>query len=478
MPPHLPFEHAAAEVLTQSKSLLGKVVDRNILYADLFFESSTSGALRAVTQRANQVTPAFQQSVQEVTGLGLRAFNKTRQHITQVPDWAPAAWQNAAGELGSHFAPATIRNPDFVLPDTIRWGATPAEDAAHAVSREAQQHALAGMLDMVHAAPGVMRAQATLQYSLRHSLLVNTAGQAIGQHQAGFGVRLDLWHAAGSHVWGQMGFGAGFGTFAFEGGAQLVEEVLARSDRRMASRPVKAGTWPVVFAGGWAGLWLHETVGHLLEADVLPEHLKPGAQLGSKYLTVDDDPGLADARGSYVYDDEGNPGQRIRLVTDGKLERVLNDRFSARRRTEKATGHGRRMHYFHMPAPRMSNLMLAAGTASRDALVAEVREGLCVIQASAGRVDADTVTLHIKEGYWIEKGRFGYPVADVQITVSRFDLLKNLVGVGERVSGDHGTGVCDKAGQIVSVSMQTPAVLIDGLQVMQVAVKHAGNEQA
>ncbi len=473
----LSFEDAAAEVLARSKALLHAAQGSGVKYADLFLETSASDTMQAETRRANQFAPAYNKLSNATTGLAIRSFDAAQQELIHVPDWSPGEWMDAAGSLGRKFPRRTGLRSDFRLPDVIQWWTMLPADAAHAVPSDTRQHVLAGMLEMVHTSPEVLRARATLQVNHRQTLVVNTEAQAIGQQQAAFGVRLDVWDTAGRHTWGQAGYQAGFGELAFEGGAQLVQDVLTRNSRQAEVKPVRAGVWPVVFAGGWPGVWLHETVGHLLEADVLPDHLALGDSIGPAGLTVYDDPGMPAQRGTYAVDDEGCPGKRTLLVEDGKLQQVLNDRFFASRRGEAATGHGRRMHYFHVPAPRMSNLGLASGTVAPRALLDDVREGLYVLRAGAGRVDAatDTVTLDVQDGYWIEKGRLAHPVSDVRITASRFAMLQNLAGVATDVMGDHGTGVCEKAGQLVPVSVNTPTVLITGLALVQLKTgAHAG----
>ncbi|MEM8487149.1 MAG: TldD/PmbA family protein [Bacteroidota bacterium] len=465
----LSFEDATAEVLAQSKLLLHIVQGPGVKYSDLFFEDAVLGAVHAEIQRPAQVTPIHRSVNTATTGVAIRAFDNKQHHVIPVAGWQPAAWTDAAGALKQKFPRNTRSQVDLAVATEINTGNVPPQDAAHAVSAEARQHVLNGMLDMLRGATDVQRARATLQYQHRRALTINTEGQALEQQRAAFGVRLDVWEMSGWHAWGQAGYETAFGELAFEGGAKLVQEVIARSNRLAKARPVKEGRWPVVFAGGWPGVWLHETAGHMLEADVLPTRLSPGDMIGPAALTVFDDPGLPEQRGTYAFDDEGNRGKRTMLIEAGKMVGVLNDRFFASRRGEALTGHGRRMHYMHLPAPRMSNLCLAAGPATPEALIQDVDEGLYVLQAGAGRIDVatDSVTLEVHDGYWIEKGRLTHPVSGVQITASRFDVLKNISGIANDVTKDHGTGVCEKAGQQVSVSMQTPTVLIRALQLVQ-----------
>ena len=114
---------------------------------------------------------------------------------------------------------------------------------------------------------------------------------------------------------------------------------------------------PVVLGNGWAGVILHEAVGHGLEGDFNRKGSsafsgKIGQQVASKGVTVIDEGCINDRRGSMNIDDEGNPSSRTVLIEDGILKGYLFDELNARLMNTHSTGNGRRESYASNPIPK------------------------------------------------------------------------------------------------------------------------------
>jgi TldD protein len=231
---------------------------------------------------------------------------------------------------------------------------------------------------------------------------------------------------------------------------------------------------PVVLAGGWGGVWLHEVVGHLLEADVAADCSAPGAlgaeriglRVANDSINVFDDATLDAARGTARVDDEGTPTRRNTLIEEGILTSLLTDRATACRLGLPETGNGRRQDYRHEPLPRMSNLLLEAGDADPESLVNEARTGIFVKMIGNGAVvpEEDSFSFEILEGYAIESGRIGRPVRG-RLSGRPSEMLTRIRGIANDFQYDAGRGICSKNGQVVPVSVGMPTVLIDMMTV-------------
>ncbi|MCE3005261.1 MAG: metallopeptidase TldD-related protein, partial [Rickettsiales bacterium] len=115
----------------------------------------------------------------------------------------------------------------------------------------------------------------------------------------------------------------------------VAEEALRQALINLESVPAPAGELPVVLAGGWCGVLLHEAVGHGLEGDFNRKGSsnfsgRIGEQVAAKGVTVVDDGTFENRRGSLTIDDEGTPTQRNVLIEDGILVNYLQDRLNAR----------------------------------------------------------------------------------------------------------------------------------------------------
>lgn len=228
-------------------------------------------------------------------------------------------------------------------------------------------------------------------------------------------------------------------------------------------------------ASGWGGdlvlgphaaaTFVHEIVGHLLEADnaasgVLGAH---GDQVCSVPLTVIDRGDRSGAWGDLVVDDEGVTSSAVTLLRDGAVAGLLTDRRTAERTGTQANGHGRRASYTDRPLPRLSCLTVTPGVTHPDALVAAVGDGLYVDEFSYGYVNVRTgaTRLIVREGRAIHDGSVtGQTYNRGEL---RFDAragLAALTGIGDNAEAF--PALCAKRGQVLPVLNGGVSLLLDG----------------
>ena len=238
-----------------------------------------------------------------------------------------------------------------------------------------------------------------------------------------------------------------------------------------AKRP-KGGRMPVVMGAGASGILLHEAMGHAFEADfnrkgqsIFSDRM--GHRICRKGINIVDDGTLPASRGSINFDDEGVPGQKTYMVSDGVLTSYLHDRISAAHYGVAPTGNGRRECFRYNPIPRMRATYMESGTdGSRDDLIAGVRKGIYVDQFANGQVKIGEgdFTFYVKSGFLIENGRLTMPVKDINIIGNGPEALADIRAVAGDLKVDEGTWTCGKE-QSVAVSCGIPSVLIGKLTV-------------
>ena len=384
---------------------------------------------------------------------------------------AESVWQ-AADEAARQFGSGT---PD------VR--ATPVEGAPTSVSLPADAPDVVGSEEKeallraaVEAAFGldvrVRDVRAGYQDEVRRTLVATSEGVAVCRTSMRVGLRVEVelevdGRPATSHA--VAGGGAPFGFFLEHPPEAVAQEAVERASRLAEAVPLAPGALPVVLAGGWGGVWLHEAVGHAFEVDNAEGLLKRiGRPIAPTSVTLLDDATVPGGRGSFPFDDEGTPAQQTVLVEGGVLQNLLTDRRHADRLGLPRTGNGRRQSFRHAPLPRMTNLFLQPGHVSEADLIADVRDGLYVAMPGHGLVHPGEgrFAFDVLEGYRIENGRLTHPVRDVRLIGSTTDALTQIVGVGPDVRLDAARGHCRKAGQTVPVSVGMPAVLLEGLEVV------------
>ena len=256
----------------------------------------------------------------------------------------------------------------------------------------------------------------------------------------------------------------------------LVEELISDSvkgvDAMFEAKRPKGGKMNVVMAAGASGILLHEAMGHAFEADFNRKGQsvfcdRMGKRICNKGINIVDDATLRGNRGSCNYDDEGVPGQKTYMVTDGILTSYLHDRISASWFGVEPTGNGRRESFRYNPIPRMRATYMESGSdGSLDDLVGSVRKGIFVDQFANGQVKIGEgdFTFYVKSGFLIENGQLTRPVKDINIIGNGPQALADIVAVADDLKIDNGTWTCGKE-QSVPVSCGIPSVLVKGLTV-------------
>ncbi len=230
----------------------------------------------------------------------------------------------------------------------------------------------------------------------------------------------------------------------------------------------------VVMAPEISGIAVHESVGHPHEADrvfgreaaqagttyLTPKNL--GLEIGSKEITLIDDPNIAGSNGFFLYDDEGVKAQKKILVEKGVQKNLLTNREYAYEMGQKSNGSSRSDSYTNEPIIRMSNTYLKPGNASFDEIISEAKDGVYIKSFTEWNID-DTRSFERYQGneaYLIKNGRIGKPVKNYKIESKTIDFWHAAKLMGK----DFGLflGNCGKGEpmQGVPVTMGGPTTLL------------------
>ncbi|MCC4597488.1 metallopeptidase TldD-related protein [Xanthomonas campestris pv. phormiicola] len=251
-----------------------------------------------------------------------------------------------------------------------------------------------------------------------------------------------------------------------------IDTALRMAVAELTAQPAPEGTMPLVFAPGWNGMLLHETVGHCLEADPMQAGTsvfagKRGQRVASACVTVIDDGTLAGLWGSGRIDDEGRPSSKVLLLEQGILGGLLHDSRTAAIDGVCPTGNARRQSYAHRPMPRMTNTYLAAGEHHPDEIIGSVANGVYARTLGGGQVHPVTgrFVFEVVEAYLISQGRLGAPLKRFSVAGNVHQFLQDISMVGNDLAMDPGIGRCVKRGQTLTVSVGQPTIRVDGLTI-------------
>ncbi|HOR11732.1 MAG TPA: TldD/PmbA family protein [Bacteroidales bacterium] len=452
-----------------SYKLLNLALRKGGDYADLYFEQTT---FHSIVLRDGEVNAA---STHNEGGLGIRVVSGQNTGYAYTESSLPRDREEAA-RTASHIAQGLIRTSQpaaiatLNLPDRYRI-VKPWEE----FSPQEKMPFLYDLNDRIFSADKrVKKVTAQLSDSTSQIEIYNS----LGIHCADIRPMASLSVSCVMESGGQRESASSSRSFRMGGEfltpgliEELAREIIDRTSFLFGAKQPNGGEMPVVMAAGGSGILLHEAIGHAFEADFARKKVSifsdmMGKRVCSPGITVIDDGTIAGNRGSLNVDDEGVPGQKTYMVTDGILTSFLHDRISARYFQAEPTGNGRRESFRYMPLPRMRATYMDNGPDTEEALIASVKKGLYVDTFSNGQVQigAGDFTFYVKSGYLIENGKLTQPIKDTNIIGNGPEALARITGVANNCAIDNGTWTCGKE-QSCAVSCGMPSVLVSSLTV-------------
>ena len=203
-----------------------------------------------------------------------------------------------------------------------------------------------------------------------------------------------------------------------------------RTVRRVGPRKMPTAQVPVVYEARVAGGLLRHLVGAINGSAIargtsfLKEML--GQKIFATGINVVDDPLRPRGFRSRPFDGEGIAGVERKLIDDGVLTTWLLDLATARQLGLMSTGHAGRG-TGGPPSPGPTNLYLAAGTATPEALMADITSGFYVTELMGMGINMITGDYSRgAAGYWIENGKITFPVSELTVAGNLGDMFREL----------------------------------------------------
>lgn len=476
------IEYAAS--IAPSISLMNQAIGRLMLnkliaialakggdYADIYAEYAVYNALALQENKIRQAQTGI------AMGVGIRVISgdKTGYAFSDSLDFDKL---REAAKTASTIAAGN--QPGKIV--TVNGSITRSANLSPIISypSEAEIQSKAGLLWRANKAAydadsHIIQVNASFVDSLKYYRIANSYGMAIENQESQS--RLNVGVVAEKNNSRQSGYHGGGGRMDFKFFNEFTPEKAAQEAVRTAliklqAREAPAGPQEVVLGNGWAGVLLHESVGHGLEADFNRKKTslysgRIGQKVSSELVTVVDDGTIPNHRGSLNIDDEGTATQRTVLIDKGILKGYLYDILNANLMNTKSTGSGRRESYKHYPLPRMTNTFMTAGEYDSEEIIASVKKGFYAKSFGGGQVDISNgqFVFEVTEGYLIENGKITAPVKGANLIGLGPQILERVVMVGNDFRLDSGVGTCGKNGQSVPVGVGMPTCKITEITV-------------
>jgi len=233
------------------------------------------------------------------------------------------------------------------------------------------------------------------------------------------------------------------------------EEAARRTIAQLGAKKIPTQELPVIFDKDAARSILGLFAGCVLGGSIWRKSSylvdRVGTRVASDLVDISDDPLLPRAPGSRAFDGEGLLSRRNTVVEGGMLKTYLVDTYSARKLDQKSTASASRS-----PAggisPSTSNLILKAGSQSRDELVADTKHGLYVTGMMGFGFNAVTGDFSRgASGFLIEDGELTDPVSEVTISLNLDQLLQRIDAVANDL--DQRTAIASPTFRVSSMTL-------------------------
>jgi PmbA protein len=156
-------------------------------------------------------------------------------------------------------------------------------------------------------------------------------------------------------------------------------------------------------------------------------------EVASEAFALHDDGRDPGGPASAPFDGEGVPRRRTALIESGRLRSYLFDTYTANREGSHSTGSAARQGYRSLPSVSSSNLMVAPGTLSLEALLAEAGEGVYVTDVAGLHSGVNPVTGVFSvgaSGRIIRDGALAEPVREFTIAGELVAMLSAVSAAG------------------------------------------------
>jgi PmbA protein len=233
------------------------------------------------------------------------------------------------------------------------------------------------------------------------------------------------------------------------------EEAAVRTIAQLGAKKLPTQELPVIFdkdaARSILGLFAGCVLGGAIwrKSSYLVD--RENTRVASDLVDVVDDPLLPRAPGSRAFDGEGLLSRRNIVVEGGVLKTYLTDTYSARKLGVRSTASASRSPSGGI-SPSASNLVLKAGSQSRDDLVADTKHGLYVTSMMGFGFNAVTGDFSRgASGFLIKDGELTHPVSEVTISLNLDQLLQRINAVASDL--DHRTAIASPTFRVSSMTL-------------------------
>ena len=219
---------------------------------------------------------------------------------------------------------------------------------------------------------------------------------------------------------------------------KIAKEAVKDAVDTIGAEPIESGKYPVVFSNKVMASML-ATFGSIFSAEAAQKGLsllkdKEGEQIATDILTLTDDPMKEDALVKCTFDGEGVATYKKNIIENGKFITLLHNLKTAAVAGVKTTGNGSKGSYASNVGISPYSFYINPVSGSLEDLMQEAGKGVYITSVQGMHAGANAITGDFSlaaSGFEIVDGKKGAPVKSITVSGNFFNLLKDIIRIGE-----------------------------------------------
>jgi PmbA protein len=204
---------------------------------------------------------------------------------------------------------------------------------------------------------------------------------------------------------------------------EIGEKVVLRTFDLLGGKKIQTETLPIIIENRGVGRVLGGLLNAMSGGSIQQKRSfladKKGHAIGSKLLTIQDDPFLTKGLGSKYYDGDGFPAKKRQLLTNGVLNEFLIDWYYSRKLSCEPT------------SGSISNLVMPPGQRSISDIIKELSRCILITDFIGGNSNSTTGDFSVGViGKLYDKGEFVQNVAEMNIADNHLKFWNKLIETG------------------------------------------------
>jgi PmbA protein len=217
--------------------------------------------------------------------------------------------------------------------------------------------------------------------------------------------------------------------------AEIADKTATYATELFGAKKIQGGRIPVIFServsGRIIGMYSSPFIAESMQKGTSRLAGKLGTKIASDKFSLLSDPLSENFCHKVYFDSEGSLTRRVDVVKDGIFNEALYNLQTAAKDGCKTTGNGARGFGSKM-STAFWNMLVPAGEFSTEDLLKLFPKCLLVVRLEGGS-GCSSVSGELSigaHGFWCENGVIQHPVDGVTLSGNYFDIIQNIVGVG------------------------------------------------